>query len=66
MSEKFDHLGINLGNLKAYTMVLPTLRMMGFTLPTPEEIYLYTDDNVLQTFLDLIANEMNISREQQV
>ena len=58
MSEKFDHLGINLGNLKAYTMVLPTLRMMGFTLPTPEEIYLYTDDNVLQTFLDLIANEM--------
>ena len=58
MSENSNHLGINLGNLKAYTMVLPTLRMMGFTLPTPEEIYLYTDDNVLQTFLDLIANEM--------
>jgi len=58
MSVNSNHLGINLGNLKAYTMVLPTLRMMGFTLPTPEEIYLYTDDNVLQAFLDLIANEM--------
>ena len=58
MSENSNHLGINLGNLKAYTMVLPTLRMMGFTLPTPEEIYMYTDDNVLQAFLDLIANEM--------
>lgn len=54
-----SELGINLGNLQAYIMLLPTLRMIGFILPPANEIYHYMNDNELQAFLDIIASEID-------